>query len=273
MKRLGLVILGLAMFMACSKEEEVEKPINNSEPVAPMSNHVMTGEFEGEWNNMPADPTNGSIVVNDKYIIIDELPTELILNSMINIINISCYSHPEIKELTIDSIGNVFFASSYKYPKTGLEIKYEMDSFSDNYFTTKVLSIKNMWSETSTVINIDYEPPYTGETIVIDPAEPNTISFGVEADGVPYRIDLLSKDHECDVKFNMNDNPWSTPGMWIIQYWFNTYRIYNLQTGKHWDIKIYYDWRPLYPDKEDTIQLIFNATKLVGSVEESVIFH
>lgn len=272
MKRFGLFIICLALITSCSKEEEVEKPIDNSEPVVPMSNHVMTGEFEGEWNNLPADPTNGSIVVSDEYIIIDELPAKLILNSMIFNINMSCLSYPEIKEQTIDSIGNIFFASSYKYPKTGLEIKYEMDSFSDNCYTTKTLSIKNMWSETSTVINIDYEQPQTGEAIVIDPAEPNTISFSVEADGVPYRIDLVSKDHECDVRFDMNENSWSVPGMWIIQYWFNTYRIYNLQTGKHWDIKIFYEW-PLYPDKEDTVQLIFNATKLKGSTEERVIFH
>ena len=274
MKQFVIILIGvcLALSTSCSKEEEVEKPINNSEPVVPMSNHVMTGEFEGEWNNLPADPTNGSIVVSDEYIIIDELPTEMILQSMISIINISCLSHPELREQTIDSIGNVFFASSYKYPKTGLEIKYEMDSFSKYSYTTKTLSIKNMWSEISTAINIDYEQPQTGEAIVIDPAEPNIISFSVEADGVPYRIDLVSKDHECDVSFNMDDNPWSVPGMWIIQYWFNTYRIYNLQTGKHWDIKVYYQMHRDH-DTEDTVQLIFNATKLKGSTEERVIFH
>ena len=272
MKRFGLFIICLALITSCSKEEEVEKPINNSEPVVPMSNHVMTGEFEGEWNNLPADPTNGSIVVSDEYIIIDELPAKLILNSMIFNINMSCLSYPEIKEQTIDSIGNIFFASSYKYPKTGLEIKYEMDSFSDNCYTTKTLSIKNMWSETSTVINIDYEQPQTGEAIVIDPAEPNTISFSVEADGVPYRIDLVSKDHECNARFDMNDNTWNTPGMWSILYWFKAYRFINLQTGKQWDLRIVYDWLRRH-DKEDTIPFGFYSSKLMGSTEERVVFH
>jgi hypothetical protein len=111
-----------------------------------------------------------------------------------------------------------------------------------------------------------------GETIVIDPAEPNTISFGVEADGVPYRIDLVSENHECNARFNMNGNSWSIPGMWNIQYWFNTYRFINLQTGQHWDMKVVWEFLPRRT-KEDTILLGFYATKLTGSVEERVIFH
>lgn len=264
MKRFGLFIICLALITSCSKEEEVEKPIDNSEPVVPMSNHVMTGEFEGEWNNLPADPTNGSIVVSDEYIIIDELPAKLILNSMIFNINMSCLSYPEIKEQTIDSIGNIFFASSYKYPKTDLEIKYQLDSYQAPFYTTSIYSIRNNWSETSYNINIDYEPPHIGETIVIGPAEPNTISFGVEADGVPYRIDLVSKDHECTAEFNLNS------GLWRFQYWFNTYRFINLQTGQHWDMKVVWEFLPRRT-KEDTILLGFYATKLTGSVEERVI--
>lgn len=269
MRRLSLFLL-LALFAACSKDEEKE-PVDNSEPVVPMSNHIMTGVFEGEWHDM-AEPTKGSITVSNEYIIIDELPAEGILKGILKEESSFYLNRPEKKAEMIDSIGNIFFASSYKYPKTGLEIKYEIDSFSDNCYTTKILSIKNTWSETSTVINIDYEPPYMGETIVIDPAEPNTISFGVEADGVPYRIDLVSENHECNARFNMNGNSWSIPGMWNIQYWFNTYRFYNLQTGKQWDIKIVYDL-PRRHNAEDTIQLSFNATKLKGSIEESVIFH
>jgi hypothetical protein len=266
MKRFGLLIIGLALFVACSKDEEKEL-VDNSEPAVPMTNYVMTGVFEGEWDNM-TEPTKGRITVNNEYIIIDELPAEGILKGLLMDVQSVYLVRPEIKEEMADSIGNIFFAESYKYPKTNLEIKYEIDSFSEGNYWAKVSSIKNMWSDISTVI----ESPVSGETIVIGPPEPNTISFSVEADGVPYRIDLVSKDHECDVSFNMNDNPWSVPGMWIIQYWFNTYRIYNLQTGKHWDIKVYYQMHRDH-DTEDTVQLIFNATKLKGSTEERVIFH
>ena len=264
MRRLGLFILGLALVTSCSKEEEEPKVVLD-EPAVPMTSQDMTGEFEGEWDNM-TEPTKGKITVNNEYIIIDELPAEGILKGLIEDINAAYLVHPEIKENLADSIGNFFFASSYKYPKTGLEIKYQLDSYSDPFYTTSICSIKNVWSETSTVINIDYEQPHTGETIVIDPAEPNTISFGVEADGVPYRVDLVSKHHECIAEFNMNT------GLWRLQYWFKAYRFINLQTGQKKDIQLVYDW-PRRHNKEDTIPLAFYATKLKGPIEERVIFH
>lgn len=73
MKKFGIILIGvcLALSTSCSKEEEVEKPIDNSEPVVPMTNYVMTGVFEGEWDNM-TEPTKGRITVNNEYIIIDE---------------------------------------------------------------------------------------------------------------------------------------------------------------------------------------------------------
>lgn len=266
MKRFGLLIIGLALFVACSKDEEKEL-VDNSEPAVPMTNYVMTGVFEGEWDNM-TEPTKGRITVNNKYIIIDELPAEGILKGLLMDVQSVYLVRPEIKEEMADSIGNIFFAESYKYPKTNLEIKYEIDSFSEGNYWAKASSIKNMWSDISTVI----ESPFSGETIVIDPPEPNTISFSVEADGIPYRIDLVSKDHECNARFNMNDNPESVPGMWSIQYWFNAYRFINLQTGQHWDFKIVYDW-PRRHDKEDTIPFGFYSSRLSGSIEERVIFH
>lgn len=80
MRRLSLFLL-LALFAACSKDEEKE-PVDNSEPVVPMSNHIMTGVFEGEWHDM-AEPTKGSITVSNEYIIIDELPAEGILKGIL----------------------------------------------------------------------------------------------------------------------------------------------------------------------------------------------
>ena len=264
MRRLVLFILVSALVMACSKEDEVEKPIDNSEPVVPMTNYLMTGVFEGEWVDMATETIKGSITVNNEYIIIDEFPAEGILKRVLMDVHDVYLDHPEIKEELADSIGNILFAESYKYPKTDLEIKYQIDSYSRGFFTAKASNIKNMWSDIRTFINTDYEPPYSGETIVIDPAEPNTISFSVEADGVPYRIDLVSKEHECIAEFNMNT------GLWRLQYWFNAYRFNNLQTGQQWDMKVVYDW-PRRHDKEDTIPFSFNSTKLIGSVEERVI--
>ena len=74
MRRLGIFILGLVLVTSCSKEEEEPKVVLD-EPVVPMTSQDMTGEFEGEWDNV-TEPTVGSIVVNNEYIIIDELPAD-----------------------------------------------------------------------------------------------------------------------------------------------------------------------------------------------------
>ena len=263
MKQFGflLAVLSLALVTSCSKDEEVV--VNNQEPLIPMTSRELTGEFEVEWDFV-AEPTVGTIVVNNEYIIVDELPAEGIFKYIASDIQDVCLDHPETKAMLADSIGNLFFASSYQYPKTDLEIKYQLDSYSNPYYVASISSIRNTWSETSTAININYAAPYLGKTIVIDPAEPNTISFSVEADGVPYRIDLVTKEHECTAEYNMNT------GLWRFQYWFNTYRFINLQTGQHWDMKVVWEFLPRRT-KEDTILLGFYATKLTGSVEERVI--
>lgn len=254
MKQFGflLAVLSLALVTSCSKDEEVI--VNNQEPLIPMTSRELTGEFEVKWEYV-ADSTVGTIVVNNEYIIVDELPAEGIFKYIASDIQNVCFDHPETKEKLADSIGNLFFASSYQYPKTDLEIKYQLDSYSNPYYVASISSIKNTWSETSTAINIDYAAPFLGKTIVIDPAEPNTISFSVEADGVPYRIDLVTKEHECTAEYNMNT------GLWRFQYWFNTYRIINLQTGQHQDMKVVWSGTPRRHNKEDTIPFAFDAKK------------
>ena len=253
MKQFGflLAVLSLALVTSCSKDEEVI--VNNQEPLIPMTSRELTGEFEVKWEYV-ADSTVGTIVVNNEYIIVDELPAEGIFKYIASDIQNVCFDHPETKEELADSIGNLFFASSYQYPKTDLEIKYQLDSYSNPYYVASISSIKNTWSDTSTAINIDYAAPFLGKTIVIDPAEPNTISFSVEADGVPYRIDLVTKEHECTAEYNMNT------GLWRFQYWFNTYRFINQQTGQHWDMKVTYDW-PRRQNKEDTMPFAFYAER------------
>ena len=254
MKQFGflLAVLSLALVTSCSKDEEVI--VNNQEPLIPMTSRELTGQFEVKWEYV-AEPTVGTIVVNNEYIIVDELPVERIYKYIASDIQDVCLNHPETKEELADSIGNLFFASSYKYPKTDLEIKYQLDSYSNPYYVASISSIKNTWSETSTAINIDYAAPFLGKTIVIDPAEPNTISFSVEADGVPYRIDLVTKEHECTAEYNMNT------GLWRFQYWFNAYRFINLQTGQYCDINTVLWGIPHRHNKEDTIPFAFYAER------------
>ena len=272
MKRLSIfmLVLSLALVMSCSKEE-VEEPVDNSEPVVPITSQELTGEFEGQWN---CDVLSSSIVVNDGYIFVDELPGEAIFSGIRHLVLSSCDNHPEIKARITDSIGNIFFASSYKYPMTDLQIKYELGDYSDidGIYYAKMLSIKNKLSDITTHLFIDRVPPYPSETIVINAPEPNTISFDLKADGVPYRIDLVSKEHDVNMEFLMKPQLFGDPaGLWVIQYWFCTYRVINLETGKQYVLSPVYSGHRLNQGKEDTIQLRFNATKRTGSAEERII--
>ena len=265
MKKFGVILFGLSMalLMSCSKEKE-EEIVDNGEPVVPMTSQELTGEFEGEWTCSEIAYSKGRIMVNERYIMIEELPAENILKSMIFMV----YDvDPDTKARIIDSIGNIFFASSYKYPMTDLQIKYKLVDYSaiDGIYYAKMLSIKNKLSDITTTICIDREPPYPSETIVIDAPEPNTISLSVWADKVLYRIDMVSKEREVNAEFYMGN------GMWMLQYWFNTFRVINMQTGKYYDFSIIYDNHRLQQGKEDTIQLRFNATKRTGSAEERIV--
>lgn len=271
-KQFGMILLGLslALVTSCSKEE-VEKPVDNSEPVVPMKKQELTGVFEGEWNY---DELSYPIVVNDGYIFADELPVEGIFKRIRGDMLSICDYYPEKKAAIIDSIGNIFFASSYKYPMTDLQIKYELGDYSaiDGIYYAKMLSIKNKLSDIATTICIDREPPYPSETIVIDAPEPNTISFDVKADGIPYRIDLVSKEHDVNMEFHMKPQLLGDPvGLWVIQYWFNTFRVINMMTGQQYDMDIMNYGYPRRHNKEDTNLLQFQAKEKTGSAEERII--
>ena len=257
-KQFGMILLGLslALVTSCSKEE-VEEPVDNSEPVVPMTSQELTGEFEGEWSSEVGNLQNGKIVVNDGYIFIDEIPAEGIFNEIRQDVLSSCIDYPELKARITDSIGNIFFASSYKYPVTDLQIKYRINSFSsdEGYYSASIKSIKNIWSVTSTVL----------ESTVIDPPEPNTISFTVKVDTLFYRIDLISKEHEVNAEFFMGN------GMWLFQYWFNTFRIINMMTGQQYDMAIMNYGYPRRHNKEDTNLLQFQAEERTGSAEERIV--
>lgn len=271
MKQFTIVVLGLglALLTACSKEDEVEKPAVINEPTVPMTSQELTGEFSGEWSYMYSTTQIGKIVVNDGYVFVDTLPTSAITRYLVDDIQFAFLNNPDLKDPICDKIGNFYVASSYQFPKTDLQIKYTLDSYTSESFSASISSITNMWSDITTTINIDKAPPYQSETIVIAPPEPNTISFSVEADGVPYRIDLISEEHDITADLNM------TTGLWLFQYWFKKVRINNLNTGQQQTLEtsLFGPWFNDRDNKEDRSLLQFQATNRTGAAEERIIFH
>ena len=267
-KQFGVLLLGLSMalMMSCSKDEEVNV-VDNGEPIVHNMNQELTGEFEGEWTCSEISSSRGRIMVNERYVIIDELPAENILKSIIFMV----YDvDPDTKAKIIDSIGNIFFASSYEYPVTDLQIRYELGEYSvtNGMYYASASSVKNMLSDLTTQFVNDHE------TIVIGPPEPNSISFVVKADGQRYRIDLISKDHDVDMEFLMKQQWDGTPaGLWIIQYWFSTYRVVNLQTGQQFDLSPIFSGHRMNQGKADTMQLIFNASQRISGSHGNVAYY
>lgn len=261
MKHLSIILSGLslALMMSCSKEDENEVVVVD-EPVVPVVSQELTGEFEGQWGSW-SYVRQGKIVVNDGYIFIDELPADLTVRNLIDDVRDGCFYHPEEEAKMKDRIGNFFFATSYKYPTTDLQIKYKLNSYSEGVYSASILGMKNKWSDIATTITIEKEPPYPNDTIVIDAPEANCISFRVEADSVPYRVDLVCKANESAAGLNM------TTGLWKFDYWFSSYRIINLQTGQQIDMEVIWGLPYTYK-KEDTMLLRFHANKRIGSAED-----
>ena len=261
MKQFGTILLGLglALVMSCSKED-VE---SNSEPVIPVKTKELTGKFEGKWSCM-SEPSTGTIEVYDNHFIIYELPTKTIVDDVVHPFRSSYSDHPEIKNQLKDSIGNFFFASSYQYPTSSLSFKYQLNSFSDKSYFASISNLRDNWSNISMTI-ID---PNSGEITDIKPSEPYNISFDVVADGVPYRIDMISKDHEVNAEFNIKT------GMWTFYYWFSNYRIYNLQTGQQFEYGLKWALVPSYrKNKEDTNYLKFQTSRRTGPVDGNIVYY
>lgn len=264
MKQFRTILLGmgLALVMSCSKED-VEGPVDNSEPVIPVKTQELTGKFEGKWSCV-TELSSGKLEVNDDYFIIYELPTKTIVDDVVNPFRSSYSDHPEIKDQLKDSIGNFFFASSYNYLTSSLSFKYQLDSYSDESFFASISNLIDNWSNISMTI-ID---PDSGEITDINPSEPYNISFDVEADGVPYRIDMISKDHEVNAEFNMKT------GMWTFHYWFSNYRIYNLKTGQQYEYGLKWALASIYrKNKEDTNLLKFVASRRTGPTEGHNVYY
>ena len=189
MKQFGflLAVLSLALVTSCSKDEEiVEPPVDIIEPINPSTIQNLTGVFEGEWSFMESS-TRGNITVNDKKIIIDELPTETIFKYLRDEIEFAVMNTPELKAQLTDTIGNLFFASSYKFLKADLTINYEYDFFLGESFYTKFIEMQNKWER---ITYFNNEPRYQAATSYTFQKDPVHFAFCVEADGVCYRIEI-----------------------------------------------------------------------------------
>ena len=256
-KQFGVLLLGLSMalMMSCSKDEEVNV-VDNGEPVIPTKSQELTGEYEGQWRCME-DLTSGKIIVDESYIFIEELPTKTIVEWLAGAIDYYSRIQPGLKATITDSIGNLFTASSYDYPITDLQIRYELGYYSYGSYDTSVSGARNMLSSMTTkFVN-------NQETVIIGPPEPNTISFTIRADNVRYRIDLVG-DQEFTAEFRMGE------GLWLVCYWFKTFRMINLQTGHQ------YEWSDnekfeYYGEREDFKRVMFNAQKRTGNLNGPII--
>jgi len=255
MKQFGMVLLGLslAMFASCSKDDESEVPWAEQQPEE--AKPEPTGKFEVQWSCMGIPLAKGGIEIGDEYMSVGDFPAEALFGKIIYILRESATDNPEHRIHLADKIGNIFFADSYKYSNAVQVLKYV---FSDSSHAA-IKGIISVWSLDGWVITQDY-----GGTFIIDPPEDLTISFGVEADGVPYRIDLVHQEKEPSADFD------AATGLWSFTYWFDSFLISNLKTGQQYDKDIKVSGMPQRNDRRDTIQLQFKSIKRTEPAEEMV---
>ena len=100
--------------------------------------------------------------------------------------------------------------------------------------------------------------PELGRTVTIAEPEPDTVPFRVEADGVKYRIDMITNVQESNAEFNMKT------GMWTLNYWFSGFKLYNLYTGQNLEYS-FKDADGNNVQSESHLILRFNAAKRTGN--------
>lgn len=270
MKQFGILLLGvsLAVMTSCSSNRSDDEPMVPKQPEETKSDvktSDKTGKFDVEWNCMGMQPTMGKFEADNEYFFCDDFPVEAIFGRLVEIVREGAKDKPDRMAQLTDEIGNIFFASDYKYPDYGVDqiLRY----VNDDPHHARVVGIVNAWTTLNWAITIDKVAPYPSETIFIDSPELMTFSFGVDADGVSYRVDLTNKDKEVYADFD------ETTGLWSFNYWFSAFKIINLSTGQEYSKSITVSSTPQRNDKEDTILLEFKATRRTGDAEERVILH
>ena len=231
-KQFGMILLGLslALLTSCSKDDE-EPAISESE----VQKTEWSGEFEGEWSFLESREV-GKVMVEEGLFYIDQLPTEGIFSELLS--KLEPYS----------TSGQLFSASSYEYDGSSqmLFFKFDRDS---TYISFDIL--KNDYSYI--VVNIVNDDNGQREDIIIEPSAPMTFSFDILADSAHYRIDLVSKDHVVNAKFD------ESSGSWVFNYWFSHIDLTNLSTGKQFSF--YLSDKIIQDHPNDNLLLQFKTTK------------
>ena len=255
MKKYGILLLGWCMmlFASCSKAMDDETSVPESQPAEEAAKE-MTGVFDVRWGHegMHCD---GSVEVDDKQFYID-LPAEMIMNWLRDAMDKSLAGHDGIKAQITESIGPIFVASSYKYNNTQQEMVYTQVGYSNEFNYAAFNRLTNAFTGLKTVIFVDYVDGGATLFITAPPAEAVTFSFGVEADGVPYRIDLYNPENNATAVFDR------TSGLWTFNYWYQNFNIVNLKTAAQYQQVIQKATRDA--EHGNMLQLQFKATKRTG---------
>lgn len=272
MKQFGILALGLglALMTACSKD--------NDEPITPQEKETMeetvaewSGKFDGRWTYL-GNPINGTMDVEEEGIVFQTFPAKAIFSELVQAVQTGAIDRPIRQEHLTDTIGNIFYADSYNYKTTNQYVTFKLVTASDGSCHASDITLYNAWSNASLFINVDKEPPYTGETFEIKPIGPNTIAFAVEADGVPYLVTLNNIEKELSLDFD------ASTGLWTFNYWFSSFRIFNMDDGKEYSVRLKYTG-PEKENKQDTINLQFKATQRtgpsdgIGILDELIIYY
>ena len=266
MKLTMSMLLVATLLTACTSDKSEDEPIIPQEEQTPEDTTVeWSGKFEGEWRCLGL-PKKGMIVVDGEYMVFDPFPAEAIFNEIIQIKRTSIVGRPERQKRLTDSIGNIFFADSYKYLETRQEISFSLETYPDGSCHTSISALNNMWSEMSIIIFRDKESPYSSETIFINPSDPKTISFNVEADGDTYRVDLVHHEKDVSVDFD------PATGLWTFTYRFHEYKIFNLKNGKQYSVRISSD-KTSEQNEKGSLQLQFKATQRTGPSDGVIVIY
>jgi len=184
------------MITSCSKdtvEDGAQKP-----PVDETYGTLSPfGIFEGEWRLSKYGQTcEGEIVVSDNAIIMFDLPADYLLPrlGLVDETTKARYSDEPFYTTT----------AGYTYSNTNQSMSYTLQGYSDVITYSTISEIENA---------------YTSKAA-------KAFSFGVMADGMSYRIDLIAVKDEPTAVFDIKT------GLWTIGLPIDKITIINLTTGR-----------------------------------------